>query len=349
MTFQFKKATKKDQKLRLGLVGPSGSGKTYSALAIATGLGARIAVVDSEHGSASLYSDRFTFDVIELVSFSPENYIGAIHAAEEAGYDVVILDSLSHAWAGKDGILEQKDAAAKRNKGDSFGAWRDLTPLHNKLIDTIVGSSIHVIATMRAKQEYVVQKDEKTGKTSVKKLGLAPVQRDGMEYEFTLVGDMDDSDLVVTKSRVEALSGKVIQKPGKEMGKQLRAWLSDGVAPPVTRPAAAPEAAPAASPAVAPVETGTDEEALLLKQFSEASTHDDLKRIGASGKPAMARMEARRPGAAARVRAAYEKNWTEISNGPHADEEPPVAAPPPPPAPATAPKRSVVDLDSLPA
>ena len=110
----FTKATKQEAKLRLALAGPSGSGKTYTALQIATHLGGPIALVDTERGSARKYADLFSFDVLELDSFHPERYIEAIHEAEEAGYAVLILDSLSHAWAGKDGALELVDKAAKR-------------------------------------------------------------------------------------------------------------------------------------------------------------------------------------------------------------------------------------------
>ena len=130
----FKKAVKSRSKLRLALIGPSGSGKTYSALAIAAGLGSNIAVIDTEHGSASKYADLFNFDVLELGSYSPEKYVEALKAAAAAGYDVVVIDSLSHAWMGKDGALEMVDRAAARSKsGNSFGAWREVTPQHNEI------------------------------------------------------------------------------------------------------------------------------------------------------------------------------------------------------------------------
>ena len=128
----FKKATKEQAKLRMGIIGPAGSGKTYTALLTARNLvpDGKIAVLDTERGSASKYADIFEFDVCELESFHPENYIKTIQAAEEAGYDVLIIDSLSHAWTGKDGALELVDKAAARERGNSFAAWRHVTPLH---------------------------------------------------------------------------------------------------------------------------------------------------------------------------------------------------------------------------
>lgn len=245
----FQKATRQKSKLRLALVGPSGSGKTYSALAIATelvGPSGRVAVIDTEHGSASKYAGRFSFDVLELDSCAPSTYVEALQAAAEAGYDAVVVDSLSHAWMGRDGALEQVDKAAKRSQsGNTFTAWRDVTPQHNALVEALITAPLHVVATMRAKTEYVMEKD-RNGKTSPRKVGLAPVQRDGLEYEFDVLGDIDlEHNLIISKTRCESLSGAVIQKPGANVAKVLLAWLSDGadapkVAPRFSAPAAAP-------------------------------------------------------------------------------------------------------------
>lgn len=226
----FVKATKHQAKLRLALIGPSGSGKTYSALAIASSLGKKIAVIDTERGSASLYSDKFNFDVCELESFNPLEYVRAIDEAGNAGYDVLVIDSLSHAWSGKDGALEQVDQAATRSQSkNSFAAWREVTPLHNQLVDSILGAHCHVIVTMRAKTEYALEKDEKTGKTMPRKIGMAPIQRDGLEYEFTVVGDMDlQNNLIISKTRCSALNNKVYNKPGKDVANTLLSWLNDG-------------------------------------------------------------------------------------------------------------------------
>ncbi|NBW86018.1 MAG: ATP-binding protein [Planctomycetia bacterium] len=251
----FKQATKAAAKLRLGLIGPAGSGKTMTALRIASGLGGRIAVIDTERGSASLYAGErgLAFDVQELDTYEVERFIQAIRDAAEAGYSTVVIDSLSHAWAGKGGILEYVDNAGKRNQGGgNFGAWRDATPRHNALVDAILGAPMHVICTLRSKVEYVVE--NVGGRNQVRKVGLQPVQRDGLEYEFTVVGDVtQDHDLVVTKTRAAWLKDAVIREAGEDLGKKLAAWLSEGTAGPVEairRPPATvePESAQAPPP-----------------------------------------------------------------------------------------------------
>jgi hypothetical protein len=229
----FQKASKTQSRLRLALIGPSGSGKTFSALAIASGLGKRIAVIDTERGSASKYAGRFAFDTLQLETFHPQRYIDAIAEAEKAGYDVLVIDSLSHAWIGREGALDLVDAAARRSKnGSSFNAWRDVTPLQHALVDAILRCKCHVIATMRSKVEYLIEKDEKSGRSVPRKIGMAPVQRDGVEYEFDVIGELDlENNLSVTKSRCPELSGTVTRRPGADFAKALAAWLSDGAAP----------------------------------------------------------------------------------------------------------------------
>ena len=231
----FKKATKANAWMRLGLVGPAGSGKTMTALRIGHGIGGRIAVIDTERGSASLYAGErgLAFDVLELESYEAEKFIQAIAQAEQAGYDVLIIDSLSHAWAGKGGILEFVDKAAKRSGGGSFSGWRDATPLHNQLVDAILGAKLHIICTLRSKVEHVIE--TVNGRTQVRKVGLQPVQRDGLEYEFTVVGDVtQDHELIITKTRAAWLKDQIIREAGEDLGKQLAAWLSDGIPSPVT-------------------------------------------------------------------------------------------------------------------
>lgn len=244
MANPFKRASKTQLKLRMALIGPAGSGKTYTALNIGQHLGEKVAVVDTEHGSASKYADLFTFDVLELESFHPQMYIDAIAAAEQAGYEVLIIDSLSHAWIGKDGALELVDKAAKRSRsGNSFAAWRDVTPLHNNLVEAMLAARLHLIVTMRSKMEYVQDKDDK-GRTVIRKVGLQPVQRDGLEYEFDVVADLDtDNTLIVGKTRCPQLTGVVLAKPGKDIAGILKEWLADGEEPAA---AAAPKAAPKA-------------------------------------------------------------------------------------------------------
>lgn len=233
---QFTKATKAKAKGRVAFMGPSGSGKTYSSLRMAKVLAGdkgRIAVIDSERGSASKYADEFDFDVLELDSFSPDQYVDAIHAAENAGYAVIVIDSLTHAWSGKDGALEQVDKVKDRSfDKNSFNAWRSVTPMHNAMVDAMLQSPCHIIATCRVKTEYVMEKDEKTGKTKPRKVGLAPIQRDGLEYEFDLIVDIDiEHKAVVGKTRCKAVDGEVWTKPGPKQFAPFAAWLTDGAEP----------------------------------------------------------------------------------------------------------------------
>lgn len=216
---KFQKATKKRIKLRMAIAGVSGSGKTYSSLAIASGLGKRVAVIDSERGSASLYSEFFDFDVLELDHFSPGEYMSAIRAAADEGYDVLVIDSLSHAWSGEGGVLD-----VSRKKGGAMGNWKEASPLQEKLIGSILDFPGHVLVTMRSKTEYVIS--EKNGKVgSVEKVGLAPVQRQGVEYEFDVCGDIEDQTLTITKSRIPALQGRDFHRPGLDVAKTLIAWI----------------------------------------------------------------------------------------------------------------------------
>ena len=236
----FHKATKTQKRLRLSLYGVSGSGKTYSALALAKGLGGKVALIDTERGSASAYANLFAFDTLEMQPpFSPAAYVAAIKAAESEGYDILIIDSLTHAWSGAGGALEMVDNAAKRSQSqNSYTAWRDVTPEHNKLIDAIIGSKCHVIATMRSKAEYVLE-DDNRGKKVPKKKGMAPIQRDGMEYEFDVVAEMtSDNEMVIQKTRCPELAGQVISKPNGATSATLRAWLTDGA--PYVAPTPAP-------------------------------------------------------------------------------------------------------------
>lgn len=236
MAVTFQRATKHQAKLRLALIGLAGSGKTYSALAVATNLvpGGRVALIDTERGSASLYADRFSFDTLDLERHAPDEYVEAIQAAEKAGYDVVVIDSLSHAWAGRDGALEQVDKIAKREgRTNNFTAWRDVTPQHNKLVDAMLSCKMHLIATLRSKMEYVLEPDEK-GKMVPRKIGLAPIQREGLDYEFTCVGDMNlDHNLIVSKSRCLGViaPGDIVERPGEKLASKLREWLGSGAPP----------------------------------------------------------------------------------------------------------------------
>lgn len=227
----FTRATKKKSRARIALIGSSGSGKTIDALIIArqlVGPDGRIAVRDSEHGSAALYSDRFAFDSDEPADHSPSSYIAAIKEAEKGGYDCLILDSWSHAWAGAGGILEQSD-----KKGKNFNAWKDLTPQQNAMVEAILASKLHIIATMRTKTEWVLETAKNRDGRDVtvpRKVGTAPVQRQDVDYEFTVVGNIDtDHNVQIDKTRCSLLDGRSFDKDHVfEIGDVIREWLNDG-------------------------------------------------------------------------------------------------------------------------
>lgn len=215
----FRKAERKKAKLRLALIAPSGFGKTYSALRVAKGLGGKIAVLDTENGSADLYANNFEYDVLQMnAPYLAKKYLMAIEAAEEAGYTTLIIDSLSHAWAGEGGLLDKQGLIADKG-GNSWAAWRQVTPDHNKLVEKILQSNLHIIATMRAKTDWVIEGGKPV------KVGLAPVQRDGMEYEFTCVFDLDKQhNGHSSKDRTGLYDGQVIPMT-EEVGTKLLGWL----------------------------------------------------------------------------------------------------------------------------
>lgn len=229
---EFTKAKRKKSKLRLALTGPSGSGKTWGALQIAKGLGGKIACIDTEKGSASLYEHIVDFDVLELSApFTPERYIAAINAAEKAGYDVLIIDSASHEWSGSGGMLDiNEEIARARYKGNTWSAWSDTTPRHRAFLDAMLQSNMHIIATGRSKTETA--QTENAGKKSVVKLGMKTEQRDGFEYEFTVVLDIihDGHFAVASKDRTGLFTGDT-KKITEETGKTLLAWLDKGEEP----------------------------------------------------------------------------------------------------------------------
>lgn len=230
----FKQAVRSQSRLRLTLDGSAGSGKTFSALRFAHTLaaGGRIAVIDTERGSASKYVGEapdgvpWAFDVVELADFSPERYTEMIELAGKSGYKILIVDSLTHAWTGKGGALEIKD----RQGGNQWTAWRTVTPLHDRMMNAILQSPCHVITTMRSKMEYVQEQDEK-GRVVIRKVGMAPVQRPMMEYEFDIVCDIDWAHIMtVTKSRCSAVDGLQFEKPGPLFMERVLEWLDSGKA-----------------------------------------------------------------------------------------------------------------------
>lgn len=234
--FEFAPAVKQARKLRLAIDGPSGSGKTYTALTLATALADKVAVIDTERHSASLYADLFTFDALALVTFEPDTLVKALAAAGANGYEVVVVDSLSHFWSGTGGMLEQADNAGRRSGGNSFAGWKEARPMERRMVEALLAYPGHVIVTMRTKTEWVIEEQQnRNGRTvSVpKRLGMKPEQREGIEYEFDVVGDMDlEHNLVITKTRAVMLAGKVYNNPDAELAKTLRDWLGDGKAVP---------------------------------------------------------------------------------------------------------------------
>lgn len=226
----FTKATKRAVKARVGLDGPTGSGKTFTALQWASVFGKKVALIDSERGSASLYADRYDFDVLEMSPpYEPERLVQALQEAEKEGYDVVVIDSLSHFWEGEGGVLDIVDGAAQRSHGNSFAGWKVGTPALRHLIDVMLGLDAHLIVTMRSKMEYVLEEDDR-GKKVPKKIGMAPVMRAGVEYEFAVVADMDlEHRLSISKSRCEQLADQVYPPGRSQDGADVfKAWMETG-------------------------------------------------------------------------------------------------------------------------
>lgn len=228
---QFQKAERKKSKLRLALTGPSGSGKTYGALLLASGLGSKIAVIDTEQGSASLYSHLVDFDSLELEPpYNPERYREALKLAVKSGYDAVIIDSITHEWSGSGGCLELLEQIAKaRYRGNSWAAWNDITPRHRAFIDDLLTSPIHIIVTARSKTETA--QVEVNGRKQVQKLGMKTEQRDGIEYEFTTVLDIvhDGHFALPSKDRTGLFNSNEPEKLSKETGERIKKWLESGV------------------------------------------------------------------------------------------------------------------------
>jgi len=262
MTIQFRKATRKKARLRLGISAPSGCGKTMGGLFLAYGimkatypnipedeLWNKIFFIDTEEGSGELYANKiknnvkigeFQYNRISA-PFTAVKYLDNIKAAEAAGAEVIIIDSLTHAWAGSGGLLDKQgkltDADPRKN---SYTAWRHITPEHNALVDAMLQSPAHIIATMRSKVEYSQQMGI-NGKMQVVKLGLAPVMRDGVEYEFTVFFDINDQSIAhSTKDRTDLFSTVnatgVLEKREflitPKIGAEIFEWLNTGAEPP---------------------------------------------------------------------------------------------------------------------
>lgn len=230
----FKRASKKQQKLRLLLEGASGSGKTYSALIIAKtladSLNKKVAFIDTEFGSASLYADRFDFDTLELTPpFTPEKYIAAINEASVSGdYGVLVIDSISHEWSGQGGCLD-----IQAQLGGTFNDWKKVTPRHQKFINAILTSNIHIIGCARTKSDYVMEEGlNSKGKATTKpvKVGTKTEQREGLDFEFTTIFRLNQNHIAsVSKDRTSLFENEdtVITE---ETGIKLLEWLNSGEA-----------------------------------------------------------------------------------------------------------------------
>lgn len=246
---QLKKAARRKAFLKMGITAPAGGGKTLGGLLLAYGLmkekypslsdsdlWAKVAIIDSENGSGELYVNSVhanvkvgEYNAITLTPpFTADKYISAIEICEQNNIEVAIIDSTTHLWAGEGGLLEKQNTiTAKSKSGNSYAAWREVTPDHNRFVEKMLQSNLHLIATMRSKMEYVQEKDD-NGNSKVRKLGLKPVQREGMEYEFTVFLDIDDNHTAIaSKDRTGLLDGKAF-KITPQIGKDLMEWLDSG-------------------------------------------------------------------------------------------------------------------------
>ena len=221
-----RKAQRKNAKIKMALQGPSGSGKTYSALQIASGMTCwdNICVIDTENNSADLYSELGPYNVLQLEKpFTPEKYILALTECEARGMEVIIIDSLSHEWDGDGGILETHS----NMPGNSFTNWAKLTPRHNACVQKILNVNAHVIATLRTKQDYVLT--DKNGKMVPEKVGLKSITRDGMDYEFTMVFDIDITHkCVASKDRTGIFIQDFPFQATQITGKRILNWCESG-------------------------------------------------------------------------------------------------------------------------
>jgi len=221
---ELRKSSKKQAKIKLALAGCSGSGKTYSSLLFAYGMTndwSKIAIIDTENGSADLYAHLGNYNVLALKSpFMPENYIKAIEVCERAGMEVIIIDSISHCW---EYLLE----IHSQMQGNSFTNWGKITPRQNSFVQKILTSNCHIISTMRTKQDYVL--NEKNGKYVPEKVGLKTIMRDGIDYEFTIVLDMDMKHFAkASKDRTNLFMDKPEFIITPETGKTILNWCNEG-------------------------------------------------------------------------------------------------------------------------
>jgi hypothetical protein len=283
MSFTFTKATKSSAKLRAALFGPSGTGKTFTALRIAAGLGGAIAVIDTERGSASKYADRFAFDVLDLEHAGIPNYQGAIAAAAQAAYPVLVIDSLSHGWQE---LLQEIDRlAAAKYRGNTWSAWSEGTPKQRALVEAILTYPGHVIATMRSKTEWSIEADGK-GKQKPVRVGLAPEQGKGIEYEFDLLLELSPDHIGrVIKDRTGKFQDELLEKPGEDFGQALAAWLggpesgASVTAPDAKAGAKRPRKAPVKAEAAEPLQEATPSEEQSRQALIDEEVQEQIERL----------------------------------------------------------------------
>lgn len=239
MEFKIKKAVREQIHTKIALMAPSGGGKTYGALRLATGMAqeikketgkeAKILMGNTEQKRGYYYADEFDYDIIDICApHNPEKYVDLIDYAVKEGYDILILDSTSHEWEGKGGCLDLQQQA-----GGTYQSWGKVTPRHNKFMEAIAESPIHIIATMRGKDQYEMIKDDKTGKASVQKLGVGAKQRDGFEYEFTCTFLIDQK---TNASEPQKDNSHIFEGQGptiltEKHGEMIIKWANDGEVP----------------------------------------------------------------------------------------------------------------------
>ena len=229
-TFTPKKATRKGQHLRMAIDGPTGAGKTWTSLEVArelVGDEGTILLIDTEDGSSGLYGDIYDFDVVEFEApYDPRDLRQAIKQFSK-DYDCIIVDSLTHFWNGEGGVTDIVDRASKKMGNNKWAGWSEGTPAQRDMVEAITSAPCHIITTMRSKMETVMGEDGK-----VVKLGMSPEQRSGIEYEFTVVGDMDHQHaMTISKSRCDAVADKLYRKGHTiEVATTLRNWLDGNAA-----------------------------------------------------------------------------------------------------------------------
>lgn len=221
----FAPAQREQVKARIALTGPAGSGKSYTALMLATRLADKVAAIDTERGRLREHATRFKFDHLAPTRFDPRDLIRTLAVAAENGYGAIVVDSLSHYWIGEGGALEFVDSYEGKTGGKFQGGWKDFRPIENRMWAAIMSYPGHVIATMRVKTAYVIENNKPV------KVGLKPEQREGTDYEFSIVGEMDrEHTLSISKSTCEELVDARIPRPGEDLAEVIAAWCGAGVA-----------------------------------------------------------------------------------------------------------------------